>query len=113
LLHDIVEGANSEVLARKITFPLDHEVKKATRVSSKGTGDAEVEPIEEGRTPADEPDEDDDDDSTDVDHSDDVRVVSLSHVMTNIVILQEFILELAAVMQVRASMFGEVFATGP
>ena len=34
--------------------------------------------------------------------------VSLSHLLTNVVILQEFILELAAVVQVRASLFEEV-----
>ena len=34
--------------------------------------------------------------------------VSLSQVLTNVVILQEFMLELAAIMQVRASLFGEV-----
>ena len=34
--------------------------------------------------------------------------VSLNHVLTNAVILQEFILEIAALLQVRASLFGEV-----
>lgn len=37
-----------------------------------------------------------------------ITTVSLSHVLTNVVVLQEFILELSAVMQVRASLFGEV-----
>lgn len=34
--------------------------------------------------------------------------ITLSHLLTNIIILQEFILELAAIIQVRASLFGEV-----
>ncbi|KAI9837719.1 MAG: hypothetical protein M1819_006653 [Sarea resinae] len=34
--------------------------------------------------------------------------VSLNHLLTNVIILQEFILELAALVQVRASLFGEV-----
>jgi len=34
--------------------------------------------------------------------------VSLSHILTNVVILREFILELAAVVQVRVGLFGEV-----
>ncbi|KAI9723338.1 MAG: hypothetical protein M1812_001222 [Candelaria pacifica] len=34
--------------------------------------------------------------------------VSVSHLLTNIIILQEFILELAALIQVRASLFGEI-----
>ena len=36
------------------------------------------------------------------------REVGLSRVLTNVVILQEFVLELAAIVQVRASLFGEV-----
>ena len=36
------------------------------------------------------------------------KEVSLSHVLTNVIILQEFILELVAIVQVRASIFGEV-----
>ncbi|KAJ4356458.1 uncharacterized protein N0V89_004491 [Didymosphaeria variabile] len=39
---------------------------------------------------------------------DDVREASLLHIMTNVVILQEFVLELAALLQVRASLFEEV-----
>jgi hypothetical protein len=34
--------------------------------------------------------------------------VPLEHILTNAVILQEFLLEIAAVVQIRASMFGEV-----
>ncbi|KAI4087713.1 MAG: hypothetical protein LQ344_006598 [Seirophora lacunosa] len=36
------------------------------------------------------------------------REISLSHLLTNVIILQEFILELAAIVQVRASLYGEV-----
>jgi len=39
---------------------------------------------------------------------DDVRDASLLHIITNVVILQEFVLELAALIQVRASLFNEV-----
>ena len=35
------------------------------------------------------------------------KEITLSHLLTNIIILQEFILELAAVIEVRASLFGE------
>jgi hypothetical protein len=38
----------------------------------------------------------------------DVREASLLHIITNVVILQEFVLELVALMQVRASLFNEV-----
>ena len=36
------------------------------------------------------------------------KEITLSHLLTNIIILQEFMLELAAIIQVRASLFGEV-----
>jgi hypothetical protein len=39
---------------------------------------------------------------------DDIREASLGHIITNVVILQEFVLELVALMQVRASLFNEV-----
>ena len=39
---------------------------------------------------------------------DDICEASLLHIITNVVILQEFILELVALMQIRASLFGEV-----
>jgi len=34
--------------------------------------------------------------------------ISLSHLLTNVIILQEFLLELAAIIEVRASLFSEV-----
>ncbi|CAK4032426.1 uncharacterized protein RCC_04445 [Lecanosticta acicola] len=36
-----------------------------------------------------------------------MRTASLNHILTNVVVLQEFILELVAVLQVRAAVFGE------
>ena len=36
------------------------------------------------------------------------KEVTLSHVLTNVIILQEFVLELLAIVEVRASLFGEV-----
>ncbi|KAF2248406.1 hypothetical protein BU26DRAFT_333502 [Trematosphaeria pertusa] len=39
---------------------------------------------------------------------DDVREASLLHIITNVIILQEFVLELVALMQVRASLFSEI-----
>ncbi|CAD6565524.1 MAG: hypothetical protein ASARMPRED_007304 [Alectoria sarmentosa] len=40
--------------------------------------------------------------------AEELKETTLSNLLTNIVILQEFILELAAIIQVRASLFGEV-----
>ncbi|KAH6625567.1 Retinoic acid induced 16-like protein-domain-containing protein [Boeremia exigua] len=39
---------------------------------------------------------------------DDIREASLLHIITNVVVLQEFVLELVALMQVRASLFNEI-----
>jgi hypothetical protein len=111
LLHDIVEGANSEVLARKITFPLEHELQKTAQSPPKEAV-KDGEPPAKAAAEAEEDESDDLDSAAEQDDSEVLRVVSLSHVMTNIVILQEFVLELAAVMQVRASMFGEVSVSG-
>ena len=41
-------------------------------------------------------------------HAEEPKEISLSHLLTNVIILQEFMLELAAVVQVRASLFDEV-----
>ena len=40
--------------------------------------------------------------------AEETREVTLSHLLTNVVMLQEFILELAALIEIRASLFGEV-----
>lgn len=50
------------------------------------------------------PSKDDADDAAE----DDVREASLLHIITNVVVLQEFVLELVALMQIRASLFSEV-----
>lgn len=87
---------HSDLLRRRIRF------RKAT-----GTQDIEVmlskyqpppkDPADDAIAGAD-PDED----------QDDIREASLLHIITNVVVLQEFVLELVALMQVRASLFSEV-----
>jgi hypothetical protein len=49
-----------------------------------------------------------DDVSTDGEQKQETGLVTVSHVLTNVIILQEFLLELAAMVQVRASLFGEI-----
>ena len=46
--------------------------------------------------------------SPDAKYVDDTKEVTLNHLLTNVIMLQEFILELAAIVEVRASLFGEV-----
>ena len=92
LLDDVMEAATSAALAKRIKFPLRLEEQQAR-------GGAEE---EETESSDDEDDEDEDNEAAEP------REASLSHILTNVVILQEFILEMAAIMQVRASMFSEV-----
>ncbi len=40
--------------------------------------------------------------------TEEVKEISLGHLLTNIIILQEFMLELAAIIEVRATLFGEI-----
>jgi Retinoic acid induced 16-like protein/Family of unknown function (DUF5917) len=103
LLNDIIEGANSELLVRKIRFPLKDGQLGAENLVQKST-DTQPESQHERDGDASEQPQDGNHPSED----DESVVVSLSHILTNIVILQEFVLELAAVMQVRASLFAEV-----
>ena len=42
------------------------------------------------------------------DEEEEQKLVSVSHVLTNVLVLQEFLLELAALVQTRAGLFGEV-----
>ncbi|KAF4633512.1 hypothetical protein G7Y89_g4596 [Cudoniella acicularis] len=44
----------------------------------------------------------------DAEREEDQKLVTVSHVLTNVLVLQEFLLELAALVQVRAGLFGEV-----
>jgi hypothetical protein len=96
LLNDVMETANSEALARRITFPLGEQpVGEHARPPKEGeVADGTINDQQQEHVP---------EDSSEI-----VREATLSHILTNIVILQEFILEFVAVMQVRASMFGEV-----
>ena len=81
--------SEAELLRQRIRFPLDHPVA-ASGIHKSGSGEQSA---------------DDDDDE---ENKNEVKEVSLSHVLTNVVILQNFIVELVAVMQLRAFMFQEV-----
>ena len=106
-MNDIIEGANSELLVRKIRFPLKEETvaisgqEQHVEDQSDVNRGAQTDPTTTQSA------------SLANDEDDDIVIVSLSHILTNIVVLQEFILELAAVMQVRASLFGEVKFSEP
>jgi hypothetical protein len=113
LLADVIEAANSEALTRRITFPL--RSPPSTTSEAGGTTPSHGDDSSTSLETAEEPDDTSNpppklqqpgDDSADDSPAE--REASLSHILTNVVILQEFVLELVAIMQVRASMFGEV-----
>jgi len=109
LLFDVIETANSEALLRRIKFPLRAPSSEVANGSDIGTISDEASEIDSENQAISEAD-------TLVGETKQQskakarlrREASLSHVLTNAVILQEFILELVAIVQVRASMFGEV-----
>ncbi|KAK4696176.1 hypothetical protein P7C71_g1701, partial [Lecanoromycetidae sp. Uapishka_2] len=45
-------------------------------------------------------------------HGEEIKEVTLSHLLTNVIILQEFMLEMVAIVQVRATLFGKIKFAG-
>lgn len=86
---------HSDLLRRRIRFR-----------KSAGSQDIEV-MLSKYQPPPKEP-SDDAGAGAETTEQDDIREASLLHIITNVVILQEFVLELVALMQIRASLFNEV-----
>lgn len=88
--------------------------KKDENIVANNSEREEGEEEEEGDGDDNNNDGDDNDDAGSEDDTEapatnpEFKAVSLNHVLTNTVVLQEFILELVALLQVRASFFGEV-----
>jgi hypothetical protein len=89
LLDDVMEAADETRLKMRIKFPV-----RKSKAGLQGLG----------FSPA--PDNEPEQDGPDGDQE--TRSASLGHVLTNAIVLQEFVLEVTAIMQIRASMFGEV-----
>jgi hypothetical protein len=94
LLQDVMQAANEERMKQQITFPA-----RQVGAGPKGLGISEENNETEGNQVITEQQ----DEEAEV-----LISASLGHVLTNAVLLQEFVLEVTAIMQVRASMFGEV-----
>ncbi|KAF2477437.1 uncharacterized protein BDR25DRAFT_330240 [Lindgomyces ingoldianus] len=90
---NLAEVANSDVLKRRIRFRQPADSQTVEVMLSKYQPPPK-EPVEGGDMEAE--------------MKDDIREASLGHIITNVVILQEFVLEVVALMQVRASLFSEV-----
>lgn len=98
-------AVDQSILARKVAQPLPkNEIAPIPFPSLKdesgdGSEESSVSETDEN-TPTEEEHK--------VEGEEDLKMVSVNHVLTNVIILQEFLLELAALVQVRAGLFGEV-----
>jgi hypothetical protein len=101
------QAVDQSILARKVGIP--------------AVGGGKVEPIPlrfdklmgggeggEASSPIDEEDEEDSEARTDAPTPDEEKTVSVSHILTNVIVLQSFLFELASLVQVRAGLFDEV-----
>jgi hypothetical protein len=96
-------GTKAEVKA--IPFKLSPSKAKDSQESNEEDQHNTVDGVEESGSTT-EGDDDEDEEAQEEEGAE--ETVSVSHVLTNIVILQEFLLELAALVQVRTGLFGEV-----
>ena len=91
------------ILARKVGLPTPKgELHPIPFPNLRGEGPPEAEGSKDGSVQGTE------DGSVSPDGEEGKKLVSVSHVLTNVIVLQEFLLELAALVQVRAGLFGEV-----
>lgn len=98
LLNDVMAAANEDRMKQRIVFPIRRKTAE-----SQGLGIADT----NGHAQVNETDPSDGEEGKEADGSQ-RRSATLGHVLTNAVILQEFVLEVTAIIQVRASLFGEV-----
>jgi hypothetical protein len=97
LLDDVMQAASEERMKRRITFPIRGTLPM--HANSLGISKGVAQDAEGDQNTAQD---------GEAQASAEARSASLGHVLTNAVVLQEFVLEIMAVMQVRASMFDEV-----
>ncbi|KAI9731276.1 MAG: hypothetical protein M1818_007901 [Claussenomyces sp. TS43310] len=100
--------ADRGILSMKIGIPGRSDVSKAAQVR---TSDVVLREAEESSSEEDggaNQEEGAADDTKPGEKIDGEGIASVSHVLTNVIVLQEFLLELAALVQVRAGLFGEV-----
>jgi hypothetical protein len=99
-------AVDQTILARKVGLPSPKgELNPIPFPNLRNLPARDTEDVREG-TPEDAAD--DDASTTDGDHKEEKVLVSVSHVLTNVILLQEFLLELAAMVQGRAGLFGEI-----
>lgn len=98
-------AVDQTILARKVGLPTsDGELNPIPFPNLRDMS----QPATEGVKESDLEDAVDDDISTPGERKEEEGLVSVSHVLTNVIVLQEFLLELAAMVQVRAGLFEEI-----
>lgn len=96
-------AVDQSILARRVGLPsVKGEIEPIPFPKLKA-GDRETEVAKDGSEDGDESEVEDKKENEEVE-----KMVSVSHVLTNVLLLQEFLLELAALVQVRAGLFGEI-----
>ncbi|KAJ9666988.1 hypothetical protein H2201_002821 [Coniosporium apollinis] len=111
VMGDAVEAADVEVLKRRIRFPLREPGTEEAGDTQAGAERGDLAAgDDEGRETQDGDTEDAGMEAVGTEEEKEQvgKEVSLSHVLTNVVILQGFVLELVALLQVRATLFEEV-----
>ncbi|KAJ9639523.1 hypothetical protein H2199_006558 [Coniosporium tulheliwenetii] len=111
VMGDAVEAADVEVLKRRIRFPLREPGTEEAGDTQAGAERGDLAAgDDEGRETQDGDTEDAGMEAVGTEEGKEQvgKEVSLSHVLTNVVILQGFVLELVALLQVRATLFEEV-----
>lgn len=92
------------ILARKVSQPLSRD-----EIAAIPFPDLQSAKDDENSTAdAVQGDNSEDDEEPKDDQPGEKKMVSVSHVLTNAIVLQDFLLELAALVQIRAGLFGEV-----
>lgn len=108
------QAIDQQILARKVGLPVKKSAEAPLKLGGEiGTPTKPAEEEEEDKPPPlppakDDQPEGDRDGQEAVPVAPEERKVSVSHVLTNVVVLQSFLFELAALIQVRAGLFDEV-----
>lgn len=97
-------GLSATLLETRIPVrtPINHSASRGTQILEAGGNAVSLDDSSKTRSP------DDAEDRTEVEDTGDSPTATLRHLLTQAIILQEFILELAAVLQIRATLFDEV-----
>jgi hypothetical protein len=106
------QAVDQSILARRVGLPAVESRKEMVEPiplrfdkpddAGSGEGTAATSPV------IGQDDDDDDDDKTPLSTPDEEKTASVSHVLTNVILLQNFLFELASLVQVRAGLFDEV-----